>query len=112
MRGLKHSEVRCEGQGSVGAIGAFGARQCGQIFAVGSSFQWQDWLIDYDFLSSEPYFLRFQDSQCENPALEALWEYQRGQPLFLLVVFFETKLSSAGSIHRLPCDLGKVTASL
>lgn len=45
----------------------------------------------------------------ENSTLEVLWEYQRGQPLFLLMLVFETKTSSPWSTQSLPCVLGKVT---
>lgn len=60
---------------------------------------------DYGFLSSEPHSaVRIHD----DAAWAVLWDYQWGQPLFLLMLFFETKTSCPCSTHSLPCDLGKV----
>lgn len=45
----------------------------------------------------------------ENSALEVLWKCQWGQPLFLLMLIFETNESSPCSTQSLPFVLGKVT---
>lgn len=69
-------------------------------------------MMDFDFLSlsltlciCKMAIVRIS----ETPDLEELWKAQWGLPLFLLMLFCETKTSSPCSSHSPLCDLGKVT---